>query len=108
MKYLGLIPLFLLAGCQSTPTFCEKEPESNLCDPKTYLYDTEQALKEFEKKKSKKAFALGKLKMDGSFMATLKVIVQKGKLVKLPLKNVKKDWINTDLKKNVKLFVSKT
>ncbi|RZF82958.1 hypothetical protein EXT46_05765 [Pseudoalteromonas sp. CO325X] len=60
MKYLGLIPLFLLAGCQSTPTFCEKEPDSNLCDPKTYLYDTEQALKEFEKKKSKKAFALGK------------------------------------------------
>ena len=43
MKYLELIPLFLLAGCQSTPTFCEKEPESNLCDPKTYLYDTEQA-----------------------------------------------------------------
>ncbi|WP_249314791.1 hypothetical protein [Pseudoalteromonas sp. S1727] len=59
MKYLWLIPLFLLAGCQTAPTFCEKEPESNLCNQKTYHYNTDQALKEFETKKSKKAFALG-------------------------------------------------
>jgi hypothetical protein len=59
MKYLGLLSFLLLIGCQSTPSFCEKEPESNLCDQKTYQYNTDQALKEFDTRKSHKAFALG-------------------------------------------------
>lgn len=59
MKYLGILPILLLAGCQSTPSFCESEPDSNLCNQKTYQYNTDQALKEFDTKKSNKAFALG-------------------------------------------------
>jgi hypothetical protein len=59
MKYLGLLSIILLAGCQSTQTFCEKEPDSNLCNQKTYQHGTDQALKEFETRKYNKAFALG-------------------------------------------------
>ena len=58
MKYLGLVSLFLLAGCQSTPTFCESEPGSTLCDVEIYHEDTKQALQEFDAMKSNKAFAL--------------------------------------------------
>ncbi|WP_440056084.1 hypothetical protein ACSLBF_08025 [Pseudoalteromonas sp. T1lg65] len=58
MKYLGMLLTILLAGCQSTPNFCEKEPDSNLCNQNTYYDATIKALKEFETKKSNKAFAL--------------------------------------------------
>ncbi|WP_448549490.1 hypothetical protein [Thalassotalea fusca] len=59
MKYLGLLSIALLAGCQSTPTFCEREPDSNLCNQKTYHHQTDLALKEFETRKNNKSFALG-------------------------------------------------
>jgi hypothetical protein len=59
MKYLGLLSIIFLAGCQSTPTFCEREPDSSLCNQKTYQYTTDQALEKFESLKSNKAFALG-------------------------------------------------
>ena len=59
MKYIGLLSIIFLAGCQSTPMFCEREPASDLCNQKTYRYTTDQALEEFESKKSNKAFALG-------------------------------------------------
>jgi len=59
MKYLGLLSIILLAGCKSTPNFCEKESDSNLCNQKTYQYSTKKALKEFKSRKSNKAFALG-------------------------------------------------
>ncbi|AAZ27029.1 hypothetical protein [Colwellia psychrerythraea] len=65
MKYLGLISIIFLAGCQSIPSFCESEPDSNLCNQKTYQYNTDQALEEFASRKSNKAFALGQTS-DGS------------------------------------------
>ncbi|AZQ85368.1 hypothetical protein EKO29_16085 [Colwellia sp. Arc7-635] len=68
MKYLGLFILpLLLAGCQSTPSFCESEPSSALCDQKTYQYRTDQALIAFEAMKSKKAFAIGRTENGGEF-----------------------------------------
>lgn len=60
MKYLGLFSIILLAGCQSSPTFCQREPDSDLCNQTTYQHTTVQALKEFETKKSNKAFAIGR------------------------------------------------
>ena len=58
MKYLVLLSSIFLVSCQSTPTFCTNTPESSLCDQKTYKYETDQALKEFETMKTKKAFAI--------------------------------------------------
>lgn len=59
MKYLGLLTVLFLAGCQSTPSFCEREPDSDLCNQKTYHYQTVQALENFKSQKNQKAFALG-------------------------------------------------
>lgn len=64
MKYLGLAALFLLAGCQSVPTFCDNQPASDLCNASTYSPVTAIALKEFESRSTRKAFAIGQT-LDG-------------------------------------------
>ncbi|WP_133406899.1 hypothetical protein [Parashewanella tropica] len=60
MKYLGFLALALLAGCKSTTTICDTNPNANVCNSASYSSNTIEALEKFESFKSKKSFALAK------------------------------------------------
>ncbi|GGI80042.1 hypothetical protein [Shewanella gelidii] len=56
--YLSIASIFLLAGCNSTPNYCEQNPQAKICDVDSYSLSTYEGLKNFNQLKGKKAFAL--------------------------------------------------
>ncbi len=60
MKYTWIIATLFLMGCKSTPTFCEINPDSKLCDSSDYSANTREGLDKFEHYRNQKAFALAK------------------------------------------------
>lgn len=94
MKYLSIGIALLLTGCQATPTLCEVEPNTLLCDSSSYNVATVNALTIFESRAGRKAFALGKTYNGGEFYGFQRGTAHNLKQIKEPWMNVKKDSLN--------------